>query len=133
MASSPALRHSQRLAALRAARQKAKAVPFPVLRQPPSPQHLISGRGLYLRTDFWNPIVSGGSYGHTCYVAKELAAVTESFVCYLANRFPLLDELGVAQVVMPRFAERSDEDNIAQATPFYVAQLRPVFAAERPA
>jgi glycosyltransferase involved in cell wall biosynthesis len=130
---SPALRHSQRLAAIRAARQKAKAAPFPAFPLPPSREHRIGGLGLYLRTDFWNPIVSGGSYGHTCYVAKELAAVSESFVCYLANHFPLLDELGVRQVVMPRFAERSDEDNIAQATPFYVAQLRPVFAATRPA
>ena len=33
-----------------------------------------NGVGLYLRTDFWVQISSGGSYGHTCYVAKELAA-----------------------------------------------------------
>src|SRR2546425_216589 len=43
--------------------------------------------GLYLRTDFWSRITSGGSYGHTCYVAKELAAVTDRFVCLLAQRY----------------------------------------------
>ena len=42
--------------------------------------------GLYLRTDFWAPITSGGSYGHTCYVAKELAAITGRFVCLLAQQ-----------------------------------------------
>jgi glycosyltransferase involved in cell wall biosynthesis/ubiquinone/menaquinone biosynthesis C-methylase UbiE len=62
-----------------------------------------------------------------------LAAVTESFVCYLANRFPLLDHLGVAQVVMPRASDKADEDDIALATPFYLNVLRPVFQEIRPA
>jgi glycosyltransferase involved in cell wall biosynthesis/ubiquinone/menaquinone biosynthesis C-methylase UbiE len=130
---SPMMRHAQRLATIREARQRAKAVPFPALAHPPDAEHRIRGLGLYLRTDFWSPMVSGGSYGHTCYVAKELAAVTESFVCYLANRFPLLDDLGVRQVVMPRASDKADEDDIALATPFYTDLLRPVFAASRPA
>ena len=60
-----------------------------------------STAGLYLRTDFWAPIMSGGSYGHTCYVAKELAAVTDRFVVPAGrSRFTLLDDFGVRQVVM---------------------------------
>ena len=38
---------------------------------------------------------SGGSYGHTCFVARELAEVTERFVCMLPHRFGLLDEMKV--------------------------------------
>ena len=129
----PMALHAQRLGVIRAARKRAKPVPFPTPAQGPDAVHRVPGRGLYLRTDFWSPIVSGGSYGHTCYVAKELAAVTESFVCYVANPFPLLDELGVPQVVMPSPSERCDEDVIASATPFYLEILRREFESDRPA
>ena len=84
----PMVRHAQRLAALREARQTAKPFRFRRSRTVPIAQHPIPGCGVYLRTDFWAPIVSGGSYGHTCYVAKELAAVTESFVCFMAQPVP---------------------------------------------
>ncbi len=129
----PMALHAQRLGAIRAARKRAKPVPFPALAHPPDPAHRIPGRGLYLRTDFWSPIVAGGSYGHTCYVAKELAAVTDGFVCYVANPFPLLDEFGLRQIVMPKPSERCDEDVIAAATPFYLDQLRPEFEGQPPA
>ncbi len=46
---------------------------FPRLTACP-PRRPTIDAGLYLRTDFWAPITSGGSYGHTCYVARELAA-----------------------------------------------------------
>jgi len=129
----PMLRHAHRLAALRAARQTARPIPFPPLEQRPDPQHRVPGCGVYLRTDFWSPIVSGGSYGHTCYVAKELAAVTESFVCFMANPFPLLDEYGLKQIVMPRPSETNNEDEIASAVPHYLHLLRPRFEELRPA
>jgi glycosyltransferase involved in cell wall biosynthesis/ubiquinone/menaquinone biosynthesis C-methylase UbiE len=129
----PMVRHAQRLGALREARQKAKAVPFPPFSRLLDADHPIRGCGLYLRTDFWAPIVSGGSYGHTCYVAKELATVTESFVCFMANRFPLLDQYGLRQVVMPRPSPTNNEDDIASATAFYINLLRPAFAELRPA
>ena len=128
----PMLRHAHRLAALRAARQTAKPVPFPAFANRPDQQQRLRGCGVYLRTDFWAPIVSGGSYGHTCYVAKELAAVTESFVCFMANPFKLLDEYGLKQIVMPRPGETNNEDDIAAATPHYVALLRPWFETLRP-
>ncbi len=91
----------------------------------PDRQQPIRGCGVYLRTDFWAPIVSGGSYGHTCYVAKELAAVTESFVCFMANPFPMLDEFGLRQIVMPRPSATNNEDDIAAATPYYLNLLAP--------
>ena len=129
----PMLRHAHRLAALRAARQTARAIPFPAIPTRPDQQHRIPGCGVYLRTDFWAPIVSGGSYGHTCYVAKELAAVTDSFVCFMANHFPLLDEYGLTQTVMPRPSETNNEDDIASAVPHYLNLLRPEFERLRPA
>src|SRR5262249_29431145 len=124
---SPMVRHAQRLGAVREARQAAKAVPFPPFLRLPDPQHRIDGCGVYLRTDFWSPIKSGGSFGHTCYVAKELAAVTGSFVCFMANHFPLLDEYGLRQVVTPPPSATCNEDDIAVATPYYFNLLRPAF------
>ena len=50
--------------------------------------------------DFWVKISSGGSYGHTCYVAKELAAASERFVAFTAHRYALLDRWGLRQVVV---------------------------------
>jgi glycosyltransferase involved in cell wall biosynthesis/ubiquinone/menaquinone biosynthesis C-methylase UbiE len=131
-AQAPMVRHAYRLGSLRQARQSARAVPFPPFTRLPSEEHPIRGTGVYLRTDFWAPLVSGGSYGHTCYVAKELAAVTESFVCFMANRFPLLDDYGLRQIVMPRPSPTNNEDDIASATPLYVSQLRPAFEQLRP-
>ena len=129
----PMVRHAQRLGALREARQTAKAVRFPPLARLPDQLQPIRGCGVYLRTDFWSPIVSGGSYGHTCYVAKELAAVTESFVCFMANPFAMLDEFGLRQIVMPRPSATNNEDDIAAATPYYLSLLRPAFEQLRPA
>ena len=58
----------------------------------------------------WAPIETGGSYGHTCYVAEELAHVTDQFVCLMANRFTLLDELGVRQVVLTAPSHEGNEE-----------------------
>ena len=54
---------------IRAVRDRVAPVPFSSV---PAKGARIAGTGLYLRTDFWAPITSGGSYGHTCYVAKEI-------------------------------------------------------------
>jgi glycosyltransferase involved in cell wall biosynthesis/ubiquinone/menaquinone biosynthesis C-methylase UbiE len=132
-APAPMVRHAQRLGALREARQKARPIPFPPFTHLPDPEHPIRGCGVYLRTDFWAPIVSGGSYGHTCYVAKELAAVTESFVCFMANHFPLLDDYGLRQIVMPSPSRNQNEDDIASAVPHFLRILRPAFEELRPA
>src|SRR6185503_18548646 len=96
----------------------ARPVPFRGLERPPDASRKIDV-GLYLRTDFWAPTTSGGSYGHTCYVAKELSAITERFVCLLAQPFTLLDDLGVAQVVMDAPTRIINEDAIVSATTHY--------------
>src|SRR5882762_7178862 len=44
---------------------EAKPVPFRRFTGPPDAGARLDA-GLYLRTDFWVRIVSGGSYGHTC-------------------------------------------------------------------
>jgi glycosyltransferase involved in cell wall biosynthesis/ubiquinone/menaquinone biosynthesis C-methylase UbiE len=115
----------------------ARPVPFGGLDRAPDASRKIDS-GAYLRTDFWSPITSGGSYGHTCYVAKELSAVTGRFVCLLAQPFTLLDTLGVAQVVMEAPTTIINEDAIVTATSHYYPivkaaceVLRPSFIYER--
>lgn len=110
----------------------AAAAPVP-FRHRPAPGAPVPGVGVYLRTDFWARIESGGSYGHTCYVAKELAAVTEQFVCFMAHRYRLLDDYGLRQVVLPPPSATSTEDDIVAATDYYVGTVRAAFEALRPA
>lgn len=107
-------------------------VPFR-LGERPSRQRPLEGLGVYLRTDYWSKGGSGGSYGHTCYVAKELAAVTERFVCFVAHRYDLLDTLGVAQNVLPAPSRYAGERTLVDATPFYVERMRPTLQAPKPA
>jgi glycosyltransferase involved in cell wall biosynthesis/ubiquinone/menaquinone biosynthesis C-methylase UbiE len=91
------------------------------------------GCGVYLRLDFWNQFDSGGSYGHTCYVAKELAAATERFVCFLGQRYALLDRMGVRQVVPDAPSKTGAERDLLAATPYYYQLLKPALEALRPA
>lgn len=77
----------------------------------PSPAQPIAGNGIYFRFDYWARIMTGGSYGHTCYVAQSLNRVTRDFEAVMTNRFDLLDELGVRQQVLDvdyRHASSSD-------------------------
>ncbi len=103
------------------------------LQAAPDPAHKIAGTGVYIRTDFWAKIESGGSYGHTCYVVKELARVTEDFVCFMAHRFALIDEFGIRQVEMPMPGESSSEDVIVEASRHYFPFLREQLQKIRPA
>ena len=91
-----------------------------------------AGAGLYLRTDFWVQITSGGSYGHTCYVAKELAARSGGVSCLMANRYPLLDEMGLQQIVVPRPTESSLEVDLLRATEYFLPILKVAIQAVRP-
>jgi len=93
----------------------ARPVSFPVR----ADGTLALDAGLYLRTDFWVKLVSGGSYGHTCYVAKELAATAERFACLLPQRYDLLDSLGVPQAVMDPPPHTGNEDAIVSASDHY--------------
>jgi glycosyltransferase involved in cell wall biosynthesis/ubiquinone/menaquinone biosynthesis C-methylase UbiE len=111
-----------------ALRERVAPVPF---RQslPPSAGSPLKGTGIYLRLDFWARIMSGGSYGHTCYVAKELAAVTERLECFMAAPYVLLDEMGVPQHVLPPPADPSGENVIVEASRHYFLRLRREIAA----
>jgi glycosyltransferase involved in cell wall biosynthesis/ubiquinone/menaquinone biosynthesis C-methylase UbiE len=96
-----------------------------VFEQTPTEDRRIRGTGVYLRTDFWAKIESGGSYGHTCYVAKELARVTDDFVCFMAHRFAMIDEFGIRQIEMPMpIGEPTSENTIVEATRHYFPFLR---------
>jgi glycosyltransferase involved in cell wall biosynthesis/ubiquinone/menaquinone biosynthesis C-methylase UbiE len=110
----------------------ARPIPFRSLRGAPSARDRIAA-GLYLRTDFWAHITSGGSYGHTCYVAKELAAVTDRFVCLLAQRYNLLDTFGVQQVVMDAPTTILNEDGIVSAPSHYYPIVKAACEVLRPA
>jgi glycosyltransferase involved in cell wall biosynthesis/ubiquinone/menaquinone biosynthesis C-methylase UbiE len=92
----------------------------------------VRGKGVYVRTDFWNRIVSGGSYGHTCYVARELNRTSESVSCLVAQRYDLLDEFGVQQVQMQVPANES-EAHMASATDHYYPSLKTACQLVRPA
>lgn len=113
--------------------EHAGPVPLTSARQHPADGWRIAGTGAYLRTDFWAPISCGGSYGHTCYVAKELAAVTDRLVCHVANHYTLLDDLGIEQRVLPRPGPHGNEATIIRASAHYYEALRAAFAAVRPA
>jgi ubiquinone/menaquinone biosynthesis C-methylase UbiE/glycosyltransferase involved in cell wall biosynthesis len=116
---------------------RAGPVPFPSDALPASDRR-IPGTGVYLRTDFWAQITSGGSYGHTSYVVKELAAITEDFVCFMAHRFDLIDTFGIRQMELGDTGQGTGEDAIVEATRYYypilkeqIEQIRPAYIYER--
>jgi len=121
-----------RLAALDRLIAAASPNPLAAQRMPEWPHRPLPGCGVYLRTDYWTKIESGGSYGHTCYVAKELAASTERLICFVTQRFHLLDEEGVRQIVLDPPSESASEDDIVAATDHYLRVLRPALEALRP-
>ncbi len=100
---------------------------------PPRPGAPLAGTGLYLRTDFWAPLTSGGSYGHTCHVARELARRCSDFLCLIACRYALLDAMGLRQFVPEPPGEHGNEFNIARANQHYEPVFRTVFQALAPA
>lgn len=113
--------------------READPVPFTGGEPIPDARRKVRGTGVYLRTDFWAQITSGGSYGHTCYVAKELSAVTDQFVCFMGTRFRLLDEYGLHQVVLSPASESSNETDLLGAHWFYYPQLKLALQAIKPA
>lgn len=114
-------------------REAPRPVEFP-LGETPEPGRPLSGTGMYLRLDFWAPpLTAGGSYGHTCYQARALARTCSDFVCVVANRFDLLDKLGVRQVIVPGRDGVQTEANLLGMNAHYVQRLGPLFDAMRPA
>jgi len=110
----------------------ARPVPFPSLTDA-TPASPAPEAGLYLRTDFWVKLVSGGSYGHTCYVAKELAAAAKRFVCLLPQRYDLLDAFGVPQALLDPPPHTSNEDAIVTASDHYYPLVKMACRLIKPA
>jgi glycosyltransferase involved in cell wall biosynthesis len=117
---------------LDAALANAAPVPLPTPAAP-TPAQAMPGLGVYLRTDFWARINTGGSYGHTCYVAKELARTTERLTCLMPHRYVLLDELGLRQEVLPDPGATADERAMIRANDHYRAAILAALGGERPA
>lgn len=113
-------------------RDRIAPIPF-ALQHTPTMDNPLPGTGLYLRTDYWAPIVSGGSYGHTCYQARALARTTENFACITSNKFPLLDDLGLRQVVVRPDGFDSTELSLVRANDYYYQALKPAVELIRPA
>jgi glycosyltransferase involved in cell wall biosynthesis/ubiquinone/menaquinone biosynthesis C-methylase UbiE len=103
------------------------------LAAPPTPERPLAGTGVYLRCDFWTPIISGGSYGHTCYVAKELSRTCADFVAFVGTEYRLLDELGVRQVVPAAPGTEGNETTLLKATAHYYPILKAAMQAVKPA
>ncbi len=99
----------------------------------PTPKQPLIATGAYLRTDFWAKITTGGSYGHTCYVARELARTTERFVCYMPVHYALLSDLGINQVAMDSPGPSSDEVALIRANEHYHRWLTRALAESKPA
>ncbi len=93
----------------------------------------IKGLGVYIRLNFWDNVVSGGSIGHTAYVAKKLSQRTERFHCIMGTHYPLLDSLGVDQTVIAPPDCSGVEPNMLAANNYYVDRLRLIFACMQPA
>ena len=119
-------------AELKAFVSSAAPVPFPRITAPPAVP-AIHGPGMYLRTDFWVKISSGGSYGHTCYVAKELAATSQGMSCVMANRYELLDDLGLHQIVIAPPTHSSNELDLLGGTAYFAPLLNIAAQAMKPA
>ena len=112
--------------------KSAIAIPLDI-KSLPSTTNKISGNGVYLRTDYWAPMKAGGSYGHTCYVAKELFNVTEHLTCYMANRFEMLDDFGIEQIEMPKPFSTCNELDVLKAPFKYYDYLIDKLSANPPA
>lgn len=91
------------------------------------------GLGVYLRLDFWAPIITGGSYGHTCYVAKELSKYTGEFLAVMTHKYSLLEEMGIRQISIDPPGPNSDEETIMLGTRHYHKALKPLMEYLRPA
>ena len=121
------------LARINAIRNNAHPFPVEGIRQDDKLGFVVDGVGVYLRTDYWARIKTGGSYGHTCYIAKELAARSKGYVAFMANRFDLMDEQGVRQVVVDRPDAPGVEREMLIGSEVYYQRLRVAMEYIRPA
>lgn len=88
-------------------------------------------KGIYLRLDFWAKIKAGGSYGHTCYVVKELANKCQLFVAFMANRYDLIDHFNINQIELGGFNECL-EPLIVSANNYYYQSMKSALRVVKP-
>ena len=103
--------------------RSAKPLSIAELKTVPNKLNVFSGCGAYLRLDFWAKISSGGSYGHTCYVAKNLAATSSRFFAFMAHRYTLLDAMGVRQFEVEKRYFDGNDKSLLKANGDYFDQL----------
>lgn len=95
---------------------------------------VATGRGLYVRLDYWAKLKGGGSYGHTCYQAKALSrASTEGLISVTASEFALLKDLGIHQIVIPARSAFADEFTLVENGAAYQPVIDGLLALYRPA
>jgi len=104
-----------------------QAMPVPIVNS-----HEAAGTGVYLRTDYWAPLKSGGSYGHTCYLAKALAGTVKRLVCFSPSHYELLTELGLEQIVLPPPQAFIGERSLLAANGHYYPILKTALSVLRP-
>ena len=92
----------------------------------------VKGLGVYLRTDYWAKLRAGGSYGHTCYVARELAKRTEDFVCLMASHYKLIDDFGIRQLVIAPDDPSTSEQSQLLTSLFHRERLHALLDYVRP-
>jgi glycosyltransferase involved in cell wall biosynthesis/ubiquinone/menaquinone biosynthesis C-methylase UbiE len=119
------------LAEVQAIAANAAPIAFPGLK-PPSKTEPLPGAGAYLRTDYWAPLKSGGSYGHTCYLANALAHTVHRLVCFSPTHYELLTALGLEQVVLPAPLAFLGERSLLSANAHYYPILKTAFSVLRP-
>jgi ubiquinone/menaquinone biosynthesis C-methylase UbiE len=108
----------------------AAPVAFPATSVPADPRRAIDGVGVYLRLGFWRPGAADGVGASA--VVNELAAVTESLVCFVSHRIDTLERSELRQVVLDPPPVTGSENQLAVATPHYSQILRPAIEALRP-
>lgn len=114
--------------------EAANVAPVPmVLSREPTSESRMPGAGVYLRTDFWVRLDSGGSYTHTCYVAKNLAATTERLVCFLPHAYGLLSQWGIEQITLAAVSGEGTEKSLIENSSCHYQQLKPALQILRPA
>lgn len=124
----PRLTQEEAVAECRALRKSAKSDPIAFGSDPA----VKPRNGAYVRLDFWAPLVTGGSYGHTVYQCRALAKSCENFAAIVANRFATLDTLGVRQEIIRAPRAEGNEENLVDANRFYYETLRLALGAMRP-
>lgn len=104
----------------------------------PGASSKIAGAGGYVRLDYWSKLKTGGSYGHTCFLANSAAKMSKNFECVFANKYELLDWLGVRQTLLGHNSPaRTSTDLIYYGNQFKdrlcaaLNKLKPAYVYER--